>query len=53
MVRRSNRNKDLTPATVVDSSDEEFIAVSSEDPYVYFVFWLVIIIVLSHSCCLQ
>jgi hypothetical protein len=33
MVRRSNRRN---PVTVVETSDEEFISVSSEDRYVFF-----------------
>jgi hypothetical protein len=39
MPRRSNRGKDLTPATIVDS-DDDFIAVvlESDDQYVVFFF---------------
>jgi len=49
MVRRSNRKKDLTPAMVVETSDEEFISVSSEYRYVLlFVFFFFFSLVHSH-----
>jgi hypothetical protein len=33
MSRRSPRKKAISPVTVLDSEDEDFMAVASDDPY--------------------
>lgn len=50
--RRSQRKGAISAETIADSSSEEFVAVVSDEPYVFFFFWVIMKNFLIRLCIL-